>query len=333
MIRHSKTPVVSWLAAGAILILLMVAVGGITRLTKSGLSMAHWSLSGSLPPVSDEQWALHFEAYKVTPEYRLINHSFQLDDFKKIFWWEYIHRALGRLIGFVFIIPFLFFLFTGRLKGRLLRDVLILLIIGSLQGALGWFMVKSGLIDKPHVDHFRLAAHLFTALLAFGWCIWIITGLVQKDVHPDKPLSGLSFILLCLVSVQIVYGGFVSGLKAGYIFNSFPLMNGSLMASDVTRLDPVWMNFLMNGAGVQFIHRWVAVMIVLIVFTLLYYAGKRSARCMNTVYILVSLVFLQFSLGVITLIFQVPLVAAVVHQVVAFLLLGSVVILFRQVKA
>lgn len=324
--------VITWFFAGAVLVTLMVVVGGITRLTSSGLSMAHWSLAGSLPPVSDKDWELHFDKYRQTPEFRVINHDYTLSDFKRIFWWEFIHRFLGRTIGIVFILPFLWFLFKGYLKGLVLKRSLILLLVGGFQGFMGWYMVKSGLTDKPHVDHIRLAAHLITALIAYSICVMTVFDLLKKSENDTGyyQLKRSAILLTVLVGVQIMYGAFVAGLKAGLIYNNFPKMNENWIAADVTRISPLYLNLVNNGSAVQLIHRWIGVAILLTCFCLIYLVridkngSRRKVVKMTTI-----LALTQFLLGVITLVFQVPIVPAVIHQLCAFLLFGSSLILVR----
>lgn len=330
MVLTGEKAVRSWLMTGAFFILLMVVIGGITRLTGSGLSMAHWSVTGSIPPMDDESWQIHFDSYKESPQFKKVNMHFTLNEFKSIFWWEFIHRMTGRFMGLLFFIPFLFFLYKGWLKGRVLKKVLLLFCVGSFQGVLGWFMVKSGLVDKPHVDHFRLAAHLVTALAAFVLCIDIILETMRTATRRHKFFRSASGLLLLLLLIQIIYGAFVSGLKAGYVFNTFPMMNGEIMPYDVIRLTPLYANIFENGTAVQFIHRWNGVFILLLSSLMAYFsANDTSGNRKTAARMVVILTLIQFSLGLITLIFHVPLVAAVFHQACAFLLFGTCYMVYK----
>ncbi|GAB3813106.1 COX15/CtaA family protein [Pontibacter rugosus] len=265
--------IVYWLLTGAVLVMAMVIIGGITRLTNSGLSIVEWNLiSGTLPPFTDAAWMATFEKYKQFPEYRMRNVGMTLQGFKQIFWWEYLHRLLGRVIGLVFILPFLYFLTSGQLTPKLTRRLLFILLLGMAQGLMGWLMVKSGLVDNPHVSHYRLAAHLCLALAVVSVILWTAADLVwkkrQQQSIPTK-LYRLALLVPGLLLLQIILGAFVAGLKAGYGYNTFPLMQGKLFP---TELLPYlsWHTVLENGAAMQFAHRWVGVLslVVLVLYWL-----------------------------------------------------------------
>lgn len=228
----SDRAIVIWLLIGAFLVASMVIIGGITRLTQSGLSMVEWKLiMGSVPPMNESEWQNTFEKYQQFPEYKKLNVNYTLSDFKSIFWWEYSHRLLGRIIGIIFLIPFIFFLATKKLSTPLIKKLLFVLALGAFQGFLGWFMVKSGLVNNPHVSHYRLAAHLITALFLFAYLfnLALTIGWPSNTKIRIPYYSQLLKVLLAFISVQILYGAFVAGLKAGLFYPTFPTMNGVWM--------------------------------------------------------------------------------------------------------
>ena len=267
--------IVLWLFTGCALIYLMVFIGGLTRLTHSGLSIVEWSPTGSLPPMNESDWQIQFEKYQTSPEYKLVNSSFTLEDFKGIFWLEYIHRFLGRIIGMVFIIPFLYFLLAKKFPKGFLKKVVVIFFIGSLQGLLGWYMVKSGLVKNPNVSHYRLAAHLITAFTAFGFTFWYALDLIypEPEKQSDKNWKLLAGILFPVVILQIIYGAFVAGLKAGYLYPTFPKMGDEWIPETITSVSPVWRIFLEAPEGVQFIHRCIAY-IVFVLVVVMYYKSR-----------------------------------------------------------
>jgi heme a synthase len=322
--------IIIWLLTGCVLIFLMVVIGGITRLTNSGLSMVDWKLiMGMIPPIGEEQWLSAFEKYKQFPEYEQVNFTFSLSEFKSIFFWEYLHRLIGRLIGLVFIIPFVYFLIKKKLSKKLLIQCFLILFMGAFQGFLGWWMVKSGLVNDPDVSHYRLAIHLLTAFLTFAYTLWVSLTLLypvnKKDVY-GKVRVWL-YILFGMVVLQIVYGAFVAGLNAGFIMNTYPKMGEQWISDSVTAMKPIWTNFLEGIGGVQFVHRVLAHLVVLLI---LYIYLKASKLSLNKIQLkglkaLLIIVFSQFLLGVFTLLYAVPLWLGVAHQIGAFFLLGAVV--------
>ncbi|HMT27831.1 MAG TPA: COX15/CtaA family protein, partial [Bacteroidia bacterium] len=232
---RSRSSIILWLFTGCFLIFGMVVVGGITRLTGSGLSITKWDVvTGSIPPLNEESWNKEFLHYQETPQFKHINSHFGIEDFKQIYWWEYIHRLLGRVIGLVFLIPFLWFLFTKQLNRELIVKSLILFAMGGLQGFIGWYMVSSGLVDVPSVSHFRLALHLITAFATFGLTFWFAFELINTVKITltgwHKTLYNLVRIIFTFTILQILYGAFVAGMKAGYIYNTWPLMGDKLIA-------------------------------------------------------------------------------------------------------
>ena len=328
-IQRKNVSIILWLFTGCTLIFTMVIVGGITRLTGSGLSMVDWKLfMGTIPPLNYQEWMEAFEQYKQYPEYKERNYMFTLADFKKIFFWEYIHRLLGRFIGLVFIIPYIYFIIRKRFSKKLFIKCTILLFMGSLQGFFGWWMVKSGLVDRPDVSHIRLATHLITAFLTFSYTFWILLSLLfPEKEHYNKLLYNSSIFLFLIVVLQIIYGAFVAGLDAGKIYNTWPKMHEQWIAESVYAMTPVWSNFVNGLAGVQFIHRWLAYIVLVIVIFMFFRSRyfNLSYIEVNAINIVSIVVFLQVVLGVITLIYGVPIWLGVIHQLGAFLLLASTV--------
>jgi cytochrome c oxidase assembly protein subunit 15 len=330
-------PVVVWLITGCAMIACMVALGGITRLTRSGLSITEWKpIMGALPPMNAAQWQEAFDKYKQIPEYTLVNQQMDLSGFKHIFFWEYLHRTWGRLMGIVFFVPFLWFWRKRLLKGWLMRRGWSILIGGGLVGALGWFMVASGLEDNPDVSHYRLAVHLCAAFSVFCLVLWTVFDIrrERRSFRSDGTSAGRwSRWLLVLLMLQIVYGAFTAGLDAGFIYNTWPLMNGQFMPENVTAFGSLWKDFADHRDGVQFIHRnfaWV-VAIAIIWFG---YANRRNAALKGGDRWLFFAVLLQFTLGVLTLLTQVWLPLGVMHQLGALLLLSALLnVLHRTGRA
>lgn len=331
----TNKPIVVWLFTGCFLIFIMVAIGGLTRLTHSGLSMVEWNLFGSTPPSSDADWQIMFDKYKQYPEYQQINFNFSLDEFKSIFYWEYGHRMFGRLIGLVFIIPFLWFLIRKRVSKELLPKLILLLIMGSFQGLLGWYMVKSGLVKDPDVSHYRLAMHLVTAFLTFAYTFWVALGLIYPDkVQSDKKLKRLMWVIFPLVVIQIIWGAYVAGLNAGMVYNTWPKMGEAWIADSVTVMSPIWKNFIEGLAGVQFVHRYLAYAVVAAIL-IGFFRGRKIQLFSNqrkALNVLVLAVSFQFVLGVLTLMLAVPISLGLLHQLGAFILLGSTVFALHRFR-
>ncbi|WP_394907194.1 COX15/CtaA family protein [uncultured Mesonia sp.] len=328
MKKKDNKRVIYWLLTGCLLLFIMVMVGGITRLTDSGLSMSNYKLiGGTIPPITDAEWQEAFEFYKQFPEYKAYNTHFELADFKAIYFWEWFHRVLGRLIGLVFIIPFLYFLFTKQLSKKTIQKCIGLLVLGAFQGFLGWYMVKSGLVDQPDVSHFRLAAHLTTAFITFGLTLWVALDLIYPQRRsPNKPIKNWLIIGIVILLIQIIYGGFVAGLKAGLLHNHWPMMNeGQFMHHTVYLLEPFYKNFIENPSGIQFIHRTLAYAVVLVILIIWYKTRKMNLEAQQNIAIntLLILVIFQFILGVLTIIHKVPLALGLAHQLGAFLLISS----------
>ena len=286
------------------------------------------AFAGSIPPINNQQWVETFELYKQFPEFQKQNYMFTLAEFKSIFFWEYIHRLLGRLIGLVFIIPFLYFLIKKRLSKKLTLQCIVLLFMGASQGAIGWWMVKSGLVNNPDVSHFRLATHLITAFLTFSYTFWVALSLIYPNKsHQNKTLYKLSFLLMIVVIIQIIYGAFVAGLDAGKVYNSWPKMNNDWIAESVYSMTPLWSNFVNGIAGVQFIHRTFAFVVLGLIIYIFYQSRKIQLIQIekNAINLLLITVFFQMALGIITLVMGVPIWLGVIHQLGAFILLASTV--------
>jgi len=329
--KKDNKAVIYWLLIGCILIFIMVIVGGITRLTHSGLSISNYKLiSGTIPPMNEVEWNEAFDLYKQYPEYQKLNYNMNIDEFKDIYFWEWIHRVIGRFIGLVFIIPFLYFLIRKRLTKSTIKKAVILLIMGGFQGFLGWYMVKSGLVDRPDVSHYRLAAHLTTAFLTFAYTFWVALDLmfpVKKLV--DKTFRNFIRIGLVVLIIQIIYGAFVAGLDAGWIHNHWPFMNeGKLIHETVyTEQNPTYLNFLEGRSGVQFVHRTLAYVVVIFILVIWYKAKRMALSSWQNIGVnsLLLIVGFQFLLGVFTLVYAVPVWLGVLHQVGAFILLSAMI--------
>jgi heme a synthase len=351
---RSQRPVAIWLLVCCAMIFLMVVIGGITRLTWSGLSITEWQpVTGIAPPLSATAWQAEFEKYQQTPQYRLMNAGMSLSDFKTIYLWEYAHRLGGRLIGLVYALPFVYFLIRGRIPRRLTWPLAGIFALGAAQGALGWWMVKSGLADRIEVSQYRLTAHLALALVIYVATLWAALGLLWSSLpqaptrslrEPPSPASraGLGWGwrrasegVLGLVSLTIVAGGFVAGLNAGLTYNTFPLMDGSFVPAGYARLDPFVRNWFENVAAVQFDHRILA-MTTVASTVVLWLAGRRSALpspANRALHVLLTVALLQLALGVSTLLMVVPIPLAAAHQAGAVLLLTAATVLRHRLRA
>jgi cytochrome c oxidase assembly protein subunit 15 len=317
-----------WLTFVAVLVFLMVLVGGITRLTESGLSMVRWEpISGAVPPLSEADWQAEFDHYRGSPQYAQVNRGMSLDDFKTIFFWEYIHRLLGRLIGLAFALPLAWFAWKKAVPRGYGWKLGGLLALGGLQGAIGWWMVASGLIDRPEVSHIRLAVHLLTALLILAGLSWVSLDLRALARDPDAvparaPLLGLW--ALSLLFLQFLFGAYVAGLDAGYAFNTWPKMGDEFFPSGVEMYDVFLRNFVDNPVVVQFVHRWLAFLVAALAVWLgarAWAAGHRQEAAM-----LIGAVFAQILLGILTILSGVQIDIAVAHQGMAALLLAAMVL-------
>jgi cytochrome c oxidase assembly protein subunit 15 len=324
--RPRPLAIANWLLLVAALVLAMVVVGGITRLTESGLSIVKWEpITGALPPLNDLQWRAEFEAYRASPQYHFVNSGMSLTEFKNIFFWEYVHRLLGRAIGLVFALPLLWFAWKRAIPKGYGWKLGAILALGALQGAIGWWMVASGLVDRPEVSHIRLAIHLLTALAIFSACLWVALDLRALAADPAArparmPTVGI-WALSALV-LQLMYGAYVAGLDAGFAYNSWPKMGDEWFPSATPMMRPWLANLVDNPILVQFIHRWLAWVVALAVATLAAAAWTRGRRG-HAIAVAVA-VALQISLGIATLLSGVRISLAAAHQGMAVILLGTI---------
>ncbi|AIL65042.1 Heme A synthase [Rickettsiales bacterium Ac37b] len=317
-----------WLFLCALMILLMVALGGITRLTHSGLSIVEWRpITGIIPPLSLEDWIVEFKKYQASLEYKYINFGMTLEEFKQIFLIEYVHRLIGRITGIVFILPLIYFIIRKEVNKVLINKLFLILVIGLLQGIIGWYMVRSGLEDHYDVSQYRLALHLITAVIIYGFIIWIALDCWYqgKFLHISTKLIGSSKhanLNVILILIQIVSGAFVAGTNAGLVYNNFPLMDGSLVPSGLFRLSPWYQNIFENIITIQFIHRVLATLIVasIVIFFIKNYRINLNKRVNSIILCLLIVLIIQVFLGISTLIYRIPTVLALLHQIGALLL-------------
>jgi len=313
-----------WLLICCGLVFVMVVLGGVTRLTGSGLSMVDWRpLMGWLPPLSDAGWQRVFELYQQSPEFLKVNSHMDVDAFKGIFWLEFLHRLLGRTIGIVFLLPFVFFFVRGYIKATEWPKYLLMFILGGMQGVLGWYMVKSGLVDMPHVSQYRLTAHLVAAFIIYAYMFWVAMSLLfPTDSNNKHPWYGKTLALTTLTAVTIISGGFVAGLKAGKIYNTFPMMGDYWVPPGTMALEPFWRNFFDNMTTVQLDHRVLAITTLFVVIAFWFKARDAGmpARSRPAINALLHTVVLQVALGITTLLLSVPVILGATHQAVAMLL-------------
>ncbi|MCF7821226.1 MAG: COX15/CtaA family protein [Mariprofundaceae bacterium] len=318
-----------WLLFVCVSIFIMLVIGGATRLTHSGLSMMTWDpLMGWIPPLTEAAWLESFTHYRKIPEFHELNPDMDLAGYKGIFLLEYVHRVWGRLIGLFFLLPFLYFLFAGKIQKSLRPQLVIMFILGGLQGVLGWYMVSSG-FDNPHVSQYRLTAHLMAAFAIFAYIFWVAIGLLyprsEASLYDVKPLRRMVGWLTLLITVTIAAGGFVAGLKAGFTYNTFPLMDGRFIPEGYGMISPFYLNFFENMAAVQFNHRILAELVLLCVAGLWFHAKKYELadRARLGFNLMLIMAVVQFSLGVATLLLVVPVSLGVAHQGGSMLLFST----------
>lgn len=325
-----KKQIRTWYWSGAVLVLLILIIGGITRLTGSGLSMSDWKpIMGAIPPLNEAQWNDAFEQYKQYPQYQHVNTQMSLKEFKYIFFWEYLHRMAGRLLGIIFIVPFGYFLIKKKLDSIQLKRALFLLFLGFSQGLMGWYMVKSGLVDIPAVSHYRLAAHLLLAFMIFGSCVWFALDLYIKQYvnYQNKPeFTKWLYVIFILLVIQITWGAFTAGLHAGHIYNTFPKMFSYWFPPELWLSDPLIINFFENIVTIQWFHRLVGTLLVLLTVGYWFRVYQKGAMFRTKLWALAifSVVLIQYAIGVFTLVFHVPVWLGVLHQAVAMVLFGIV---------
>lgn len=340
MDAHPRRHIALWLFICSLMVFATLVVGGVTRLTHSGLSIVEWQpIVGTLPPLNQVEWQETFEKYKKTPEYQKVNHQMDIEEFKGIFWWEYWHRVLGRTIGLVFLLPFLYFVWKGKVDRSLTPKLVGIFILGGLQGAMGWYMVKSGLVEDPRVSQFRLTAHLGLAFVIFGAMQWVamsllFPGRVGEPGERARSARRWAGWLAVLVFAMVLTGGFVAGIRAGFAYNTFPLMNGSLVPPEIMMIEPWWRNFFWNMATVQFDHRLGAWLLALLVPVLWWKVLRADvpARARVGAHLLLAMLAIQVTLGIATLLLVVPLPLAAAHQAGAVLLFASALNLVHALR-
>jgi cytochrome c oxidase assembly protein subunit 15 len=312
----------NWLIVIAAMIFFMIVLGALTRLTESGLSMVEWRpVTGWLPPLSDAAWQAELQKYLSSPQGRTTPAGFTVADFKQIFWLEYLHRLWGRLIGVAFALPLGWFWLRGRLPRWLKPRLLALLTLGALQGAVGWAMVASGLIDRPSVSHYRLAAHLMLAVAIYAYTVWLILRLGPASVRRDDPSTARkSTALIALLFVVMVWGAFMAGLRAGSAHSTFPTMSGYWIPPGLLELEPWWLNLVENGTTIQFVHRWLATLLVLGVWSMTIVARRSDTIAASVV------ALLQLGLGIATILSGVHIMYATLHQAGAVMLLTALLV-------
>ena len=330
-----------WLISIIILTGCIVIVGGITRLTHSGLSITNWKpITGILPPLNQKQWDNEFNEYKKYPEYQQKHKNITLSGFQFIYFWEYLHRILARLIGIVFLIPFVYCIATKKLHKKQIIQCCILFAIGALQGFMGWFMVQSGLIDVPDVSHYRLAVHLLLAFIIGGYSMYLFLEYNQTHYNTNSNMHSirkLLYIFIFIFTIQVIFGAFMAGLDAGKIYNTWPLMGDNIIPSNLFVHNNILMDLLENKITIQFMHRLLPVILLFMSFLFLLYSFLHNWSKKEKILfgILFFLIILQFVLGIFTLVFAVPIVLGVLHQVVAFCIvlnLTSVLFIYHKNK-
>ena len=325
--KRVKKYISFWLLAMFSLIAIMIIVGGLTRLTDSGLSITTWELfAGFIPPLSHLDWINYFDLYKKIPEYKLQNYSMSIDEFKIIFWWEWLHRFLGRLVGISFLIPLIYF--TFKLKFKLVKNFYVIFLLICFQGFIGWYMVSSGLVDRVDVSHYRLSIHLLIAFIILTLILWNYLKINIKQSNTDKIKYNLPLLFLLLIYIQIVIGAFVSGMDAGKIYNSWPLMGNNYFPDDNAIDDLFKLTAFDSPSLVQFIHRNLAYVILLFFLIILFDVYKNK---LTNFYLPVNLVgfllFLQIFLGIITLLYGAQILVSSMHQISSIFLVSSCVYL------
>ena len=328
-----------WLLALTTMVLLIIIIGGLTRLTDSGLSMTDWKpLLGVIPPLGQDKWLIVFEMYKQTPEFKIVNRSMTLEEFKFIFWWEWFHRVFARLIGVVFIIPLIYFLIKKHLSKSLLLRLPIVFMFGIFQAFVGWWMVKSGLSENPYVSPYRLTFHLLNALIIFSILLWIAMDYKHslKTNFLSKPFSQdfLVFFSIVLVFITIGTGGFMAGTNSGQSFNTFPLMNGKIIPDDYFLEDLGIYNIFENTVAINFNHRWFSIFVFFYIIFVCFKFIKFDSKKVPKILVILVLFFLtlQVALGIVTLLSNVYLPLASMHQTNSILLLSTLLISYHQFK-
>ncbi|HQQ94639.1 MAG TPA: COX15/CtaA family protein [Bacteroidia bacterium] len=335
--NSAHKPVIYWLLSGCLLIYIMVLVGGLTRLTHSGLSITDWSFMGSVPPLNESMWMERFQKYQQSPEFIKVNYTMSLEEFKPIFLWEYVHRMIGRTMMYVFLIGFIYFFIRNKINKSMWPSFLLLFLMGALQGLIGWWMVYSGLQKQPAVSHYRLATHLLSAFTLFAFTFWFALKLTypleQQQAAEGRKLLFPGLVFFVLLVLQIIYGAFTAGFvehdavrfRPGHIFNTWPKMGEYWIPEQVYMRDTWFENLFENPSGIQFVHRSLALMLVLCLIWIWVKASRLKLSSVQnlSVTLLIYGLTAQFVLGVYTLINQVPVFLGALHQTGAFFLFAA----------
>ena len=322
---HQKKDIFLWLLSSCILLILLIWVGGLTRLTGSGLSITEWELfSGILPPLNQNKWNEYFDLYKQIPEYKKINYGMNLSEFKFIFWWEYIHRVLARFLVLFYIIPFVYFFLKNKIKKNEIYFFLLIFIFFLLQGFMGWYMVKSGLVSDTDVSHYRLAAHLSLAIIIYCMIFWSLLNYKKKIFLNYKIATFLILFLIILILVQIIWGAFTSGLNAGLLYQTWPLMNEQFIANDVNIKNIISIESLSNPSYVQLLHRLLAYFIILYTFSIYFFYFRRM-NITKPFKLIFFAICIQVVLGIFTLISNLNIYLASLHQIGSILLISCTI--------
>lgn len=339
-VNTNNKQIAVWLLICCTTIFAMIILGGVTRLTGSGLSMVQWEpIMGVLPPLNQAEWEETFRLYQQFPEYKVKNFAMSVGEFKSIFWFEYAHRVLGRSIGIIFLLPFLFFLVRGKIEKSLTPKLITMFVLGGLQGLMGWYMVKSGLVDDPHVSQYRLTAHLGLAIVIYAYMFWVALDLLYPGIDEtarinNRKLARQSLIITAIIFITALSGGFVAGIRAGFAFNTFPLMDGRLIPVGLFELSPLWRNFFENVVTVQFDHRLLATLLFLLIpaFWWLARQSQQERHIQIGLNLLLAALALQLTLGISTLVLVVPVTLAAAHQGGAILLLTASLFVSHQLR-
>ena len=322
---HQKKDIFLWLLSSCILLILLIWVGGLTRLTGSGLSITEWELfSGILPPLNQNKWNEYFDLYKQIPEYKKINYGMSLSEFKFIFWWEYIHRVLARFLVLFYIIPFIYFFIKNKIKKNEIYFFLLIFIFFLLQGFMGWYMVKSGLVSDTDVSHYRLAAHLSLAIIIYCMIFWSLLNYKKKIFLKCKTATFLILFLIILILVQIIWGAFTSGLNAGLLYQTWPLMNEQFIANDVNIKNIISIESISNPSYVQLLHRLLAYFIILYTFSIYFFYFRRM-NITKPFKLIFFGICIQVVLGIFTLISNLNIYLASLHQIGSILLISCTI--------
>jgi len=336
--KNSNISVFYWLLSLSIMTFLMILIGGLTRLTESGLSMVDWKpIMGTVPPLSHEDWLKVFNDYKESPEFKIVNLYINLSEFKYIFWWEWFHRFFARLLGFAFIIPLIIFIYKKKISKNFFYNLLLLFFFGLFQAVVGWWMVKSGLDQNPYVSSYRLAFHLTNAVIILAILFWLTVNSLYSfkiKFYPNNNIQIFVLILIFLVFITIISGAFMAGSDAGNSFNTYPLMNGYFFPEDYFIEDNFFINLFENTIAINFNHRWLATFtfLIIIAFLIYLYFNNHFKKYKIEVCLILIISSLQFFLGIITLLSNVRISFASMHQINSMLLLCSLLYIYHSIK-